>query len=499
MGLRVGAVAVAGVLSFLALRCDVGEKQGGKAAQQAMAGGKEIYAAYCATCHGEKGAGDGPAAEFLFPGPRDFTKGSFKLRSTIGMPTDADLDRTIVRGIPGAAMPSFEFLTPEQRKELIAYLKGFAVVEDDEGVKVNLFEARGPGRVVTVAAPPPRTEKLVHEGKALYEKMQCFKCHGETGTGDGPSAPTLVDNWNRPIPPADFTRGIFKGGGEVSDIYLRFTTGMSGTPMPSFAGELSDQERWALSYYVQSMVRPGVRTLTQASHQQVRAVRAPGSIPLDPTAEMWAGAPEVVFPMMTLRQRPVAPGHVAVRALHSDSHVAFRIEWEDPTVDGAATELDKFSDAAGVMFALSDPPGHFTMGEKERPANIWQWRFSRQIEAAEATARGGVRGEIGEHYVRPAAGTVSKPVPTSAVEDLSAVGFGTVVPQPQTDQDVEGRGVWKDGRWSVVFRRPLKGTGQDAAFAKGEKVSLAVAVWDGFSGDRDGIKSVTYWQILALD
>ena len=41
-----------------------------------------LYAAHCASCHGPAGRGDGPIAPFLFPGPRDFAAGTFRLVST---------------------------------------------------------------------------------------------------------------------------------------------------------------------------------------------------------------------------------------------------------------------------------------------------------------------------------------------------------------------------------------------------------------------------------
>jgi cytochrome c oxidase cbb3-type subunit 2 len=50
--------------------------------------------------------------------------------------------------------------------------------------------------------------------------------------------------------PADLTSGQFKSGPAVEDIYRTMTTGLSGTPMPSYRDSLPDEDRWALSYYV---------------------------------------------------------------------------------------------------------------------------------------------------------------------------------------------------------------------------------------------------------
>jgi len=48
------------------------------AAQGDKEAGRKIYDKKCWWCHGEKGEGNGPAAEFLLPPPRDFTLGVYK-------------------------------------------------------------------------------------------------------------------------------------------------------------------------------------------------------------------------------------------------------------------------------------------------------------------------------------------------------------------------------------------------------------------------------------
>ena len=70
--------------------------------------GKTLYLKYCSTCHGVDGTGEGTATVYLFPKPRDFTKGIFKFQSTPSgsLPTDGDLERTIRNGMPGSAMPA---------------------------------------------------------------------------------------------------------------------------------------------------------------------------------------------------------------------------------------------------------------------------------------------------------------------------------------------------------------------------------------------------------
>ena len=63
----------------------------------------------------------------------------------------------------------------------------------------------------------------------------------------------------QPLRAADLTEPwTFHGGATARDVYLRFRTGMAGTPMPSFADAASDSEMWDLSNYVVSMARKPV-------------------------------------------------------------------------------------------------------------------------------------------------------------------------------------------------------------------------------------------------
>jgi Cytochrome c len=71
---------------------------------EALASGKQVFVKQCAPCHGSEGRGDGEAAYLLYPRPRNFHPGRFRLVSTWeGVPSDDDLFQTISRGMPGLA------------------------------------------------------------------------------------------------------------------------------------------------------------------------------------------------------------------------------------------------------------------------------------------------------------------------------------------------------------------------------------------------------------
>jgi len=72
--------------------------------------GKAAFAVNCMACHGEKGAGDGPAAAALNPKPRNFTSDAFKQGET----PDA-VFKTIAGGVPGTAMVSFAHIGEADR------------------------------------------------------------------------------------------------------------------------------------------------------------------------------------------------------------------------------------------------------------------------------------------------------------------------------------------------------------------------------------------------
>ena len=131
--------------SMGALRLFAGEATAQpKPAKDDVTPGKALYEKKCAVCHGLDGKGNGPAEFVLFPKPRDFTSGIFKIRSTATLPTDSDLLRTIAQGIPGTSMPSWESLSETDRWNLVAFVETLSprFTEDRKSTRLNSSHSR---------------------------------------------------------------------------------------------------------------------------------------------------------------------------------------------------------------------------------------------------------------------------------------------------------------------------------------------------------------------
>src|SRR5256886_3489290 len=213
---------------------------------QGTTAGKRVYVKWCAGCHGDMGAGDGPAASHMLPRPRDFTGAIYKIRTTASgqLPTDQDVLRSIDEGLPGTAMPAWkDRLSERERRDVLAYLKTFsAFFQDTSQHIVPLTFSKEPGGATSAVA--------LKVGQQFYDSIGCWKCHGKAGRAAGPSAPTLKTDPGEPIFAADLHQSWrFRGGASAADIYRRLRTRLDGTPMPSFSDLidpkfLTDQPLW---------------------------------------------------------------------------------------------------------------------------------------------------------------------------------------------------------------------------------------------------------------
>jgi cytochrome c oxidase cbb3-type subunit 2 len=208
--------------------------------------GAALYYRYCWGCHGPRGNGDGENAPYVTPLPRNFVAAIFKCRSTPTgtLPVDQDVFDSITRGYNFSNMPNWAALTAQNRTDLVAFIKTFSA----------RWVTDKPGTPITIPPEPKLTIESIRHGGELFQKLECWKCHGQEGRGDGPSAATLTDSFDQPIRPYNFTAdNRSKCGRTNRELYRIFMTGLDGTPMPSFADVVKPEEAWDLVHYLRTL------------------------------------------------------------------------------------------------------------------------------------------------------------------------------------------------------------------------------------------------------
>ncbi len=484
---------------------------GESAAKQTMATDAEtLYATKCAVCHGDDGRGDGDAAYLLQPKPRDFRAGDFRIVSAENrVPTEDDIVRTITQGLPGTAMPPWPKLSDAQKRALAKYVLSLG---RDELVKEYLAdgdtqadaaegadEELSPGAVVNVAHPASHATPA--DAKAEFVKF-CAACHEEDGTGrDDPAWRTSA---GYPITSRDFQKGVFKGGRDAIDLYRRIALGMPGTPMPAFDALPADRI-WRMVDYIQSLSEPQMQDDSWITPAAI-AVKSVGSTPTSVNDASWDGVEASDVGLFELWDNPDAVSNASVRAASDGKSIALLVSWSDPQRDALGRSTTEFSDRAALMMSTDPDPPLFTMGRPDRSVEIWQW--------APAPARAKANPAINDIY--PSAETVwaDQRSPEGDLATATAVGntvatdhgggtffkaaqFGNLTAQ-EGDEVPAAEGEWSNGEWRVIFRRPLKTDRADDIDFSSTRVSIALGVWDGRLGQRNGQKSVSIWGDLQL-
>jgi DMSO reductase family type II enzyme heme b subunit len=462
---------------------------GARAAGDAAAG-EPVYQKYCSQCHGASGLADGPAAAFVLPRPRVFKDNStYKFRTTASgeLPTEEDMLGVITRGIPGTSMPGFPRLSDAERWNLVAYLRSLSADFTDP----DYTKSAVPMPELSGAEAPEPTAESVARGKQVYADSKCWQCHGQQGRGDGPSWPDLKDEWlgKTPILPANLSEPeLFRGGSTTTDIFRAFSTGLNGTPMPSYT-DLTTEQRWDLANYVRSLGPPAGRP----KEEVVRAVRV-AALPTGADDPKWLELPQARFPTLPQVIEPPrlywqAVGHVMVRAAYTDTEVALLVEWDDRSRSTGTNTTTEYSDRDGTVYTATDHPDqiaiqfpakfdptradaarvrpYFLMGDSKRAVSLWWWRSDEP----------------------------------DRITEVNAKGYGAFTTQPAESQGLSGGVTHADGRYALHVRRTLT-TGDpkgDVQLATGAFVPLAFHAWDGARGELGQRRAVTTWYWLYLE
>jgi cytochrome c oxidase cbb3-type subunit 2 len=512
----------------------------GPPAEEPLAMGGRVYRDYCLPCHGERGGGDGPAARFLHPRPRNFGEGRFRLVSTANrIPSDQDILFVLEHGMPGSAMFPFAHLPEDERRAVVGHVRQLTRAAIEERIREEarkggeemepaevaqlLDRLTRPGDPIDVPAdwPAAPAADSVARGHASYVKL-CAPCHGATGKGDG--VQNQRDDDGTPTRPRDFTRGVFKSGRDPRRLYTRIRLGLPGTPMPG-QGTDNPAEVVDLVHYVLSLSDPALQARAEHRRTLLTARRVPGPLAETIPDPEWAAARPVSVAVTPLWWRDHDEPELSVAALHDGRSLAVRLSWRDRTCNATAVRPQDFEDMAALQLFKGDREPFLGMGTADRPVDVWLWNPGMQagpgdfadvdtayphmsVDFYPFERPGGDRPHAPDRQpadfvtARQAGNLRADPDHGSTGSSLRAGGFGTATMRPRLSQLVAARGAYQgpEGRWTVVLRRPLGvPDGGGIPLAAGDRLSVAFALWDGAAGDRNGQKMVSIWHDLRLE
>lgn len=472
--------------------------------------GNELYQFHCAVCHGEKGAGDGPAAKFLYPKPRNFTIGLYKYKTTpfdVSQPTDDDLLKTIREGLPGTAMPAWKtLLSDEQIHSLIPVVKGLDTVGiwapedasdkdfDEEGYyqgdALSFTEHAGIDNQI------PFSDESVTKGRQLFVDT-CAQCHGEQGHGNPAVDKRLKDEWGDRIWPRDlakpwtwrFTEAADNAEQTIRNIFVRLSVGIPGTPMKPHADTVDEEERWHIANYVYTL-RNTHPPLSDQPFIQGSRIDAPLPDTVDdPQWDLTASTTLRLVPNIIKEQRLFKPLNDAItlRVLYNDTDIAFLLELDDRTYsrpgdpDAEQTQdkaLELHPDAFAIQLpyddAFSTTPvvekPMFRHGDGKHPTTIWYWN----------------------------AGSVEPQVAPQTMI-LDARGVDKKLQPRAGDNSVTTAAEWISGRWRILMKRARDpDNSKDIRFTEGRYIPVSFANWDGSNGEIGSRHTLSSWYWLLL-
>ena len=465
---------------------EAGEVNLGTEAQRLS--GNKLYQNYCAHCHGDTGKGDGVANIYFNPKPRDFTSGKYKIRTTDSgeLPTDSDIRKVIVEGMPYTGMPAFPGLSDDEITELIFYLKTFNDDFTDPDFIVDPLE---------FPSAPAFSEESAELGREIYVKNECYTCHGDTGRTDGVSAPTLEDDIGNHIRAADLTKKwTFRGGSTREDIYRTFTTGLNGTPMPSYADSITPEDRWRLVDYIYSL------STRDESQYSIIILAEPieGDIDLSMGKSLFEDATAANFPIVgqvILPGREFFPSvnELQVSAVYNAEEIAILVAWNDMT---AETEGSNALDMPVEIFHLENRQNQPEITEPEDKHEMFSDAVAMQLPGKMPT-----EGSFKKPYFLY--GDTKNTVDISFVdlaqqaEVKNYTGNGIDLILPAEKDDVTILANYDNGEWTVIFKRNREA--QDGiSFAEETFIPIAFSVWDGFNAERGSKGGITSWYSLYL-
>ena len=415
-------------------------------------------------------------------------------------------------------MPSWEgILTDQQRRDVLAFVTEELVKDrdwqDEEFETLTVLDLDN-----LAASATPSTPESIKHGSELVVEMKCIECHGLEGRGDG-NAFNLKDDWGFPIQPADWHkcwnfRGTRQDPYNVKNIFRTFSTGVNGTPMPSFADNSTIADRWDLANYVGSLCEreseiniDGGKVTDEIAQQLSTGKALPtdiltdkpkanfvvpskyieGELPTDEHDERWKTAPRrwiALGGQITHKPRNFVNriDDAWVQSIYNKDHIQFLFQWDDRTKSVLEGEMEWDPTEVNLedYGVVEQPPGGTKFEDDPAHPESIAWRQNRYN-----VYNDGIAFEFPIKWQE-------LPFPRKprylwgdekfAMDINKWTADGTLAAYEGTgwDQDFNERddmtekmklvkAEWKDGRWTVLIQRPIKLDYEEDAYLEAGK------------------------------
>ncbi len=198
-------------------------------------------------------------------------------------------------------------------------------------------------------------------------------------------------------------------------------------------------------------------------------------LPIDPFADVWNRVSPVevhLYPQSARAPHGVSEKKLMVKGLYNDEKISFLVEFDDETENRT---LPMNPDACAILFTPGEGPVARQMMGYGGSANVWYWLADKDLK----------RYQQGDETI-------------NVVRELIASGPGTQT--PMKEQYVQGQGLYRNGKWSVVFQRQLASRqGDEFDFKTGSDQKIAFALWDGEKMESFARKSIAILRALVLE
>jgi len=398
--------------------------------------------------------------------------------------------------------PWSHVLSEKQRRQVIQFVKTELVKDRDFQDPDETFTLINYGKQV------PSSKESIEKGREVFmKKGKCVECHGNEGRGDGNA--TQNDEWGFPIMPADLHK-CYNFRGNRSDpynpanVFREVSTGLNGTPMPSFVDTLTEEERWHVANFVISLC-PQKEIDPQTNKPKisfvVKSTFVQGELPATLDDPKWQGNEPLYVGLgsqITHKPRNFVRlvDEVWVRSLYNDKEIAFMFEWDDrnkslineqakkidpntmpevppigdPVADKGIRNWPIFNDAVAIQFPakwkelVAPEKPRFIFGDAKRAVDLWKWE-----------ATGGAKEYSGKGW------------------DNLTFRDDKHLKLVQAD--------FKDGQWRIILKRDLKTDDpeNEVQFEPGYYIPTAFFAWDGHNGDAGRKMSMTTWYYTILE